>query len=104
MAGEITQYVLLGLIILFVMALVWLAMYSNKNRHTHRRRPSNIVLEENVHLLPTFHTHEFNNHGFPHKHHNTGGLVGGCSGTRYGCCSNGVTSKIDHKGSNCLLY
>jgi hypothetical protein len=27
--------------------------------------------------------------------------VGGCAGTRYGCCPNNQTPKIDEKGSNC---
>lgn len=27
--------------------------------------------------------------------------IGGCSGTRYGCCPNGVTPKVDYVGSNC---
>lgn len=31
-------------------------------------------------------------------------LIGGCAGTRYGCCSNGTTAKKDAVGSNCLLY
>ena len=31
-------------------------------------------------------------------------LIGGCSGTRYGCCANGTTAKKDAVGSNCLLY
>lgn len=29
--------------------------------------------------------------------------IGGCAGTRYGCCPNNVTPKIDTIGSNCLL-
>ena len=28
-------------------------------------------------------------------------LIGGCAGTRYGCCNDGVTSKVDSQGSNC---
>ena len=28
--------------------------------------------------------------------------VGGCAGTRYGCCPNNVTAKIDEIGSNCV--
>ena len=28
--------------------------------------------------------------------------VGGCVGTRYGCCPNNITAKIDEVGSNCL--
>jgi len=27
--------------------------------------------------------------------------IGGCSGTRYGCCPNNVTPKYDEQGSNC---
>lgn len=29
--------------------------------------------------------------------------IGGCAGTRYGCCPNNKTPKIDELGSNCLL-
>jgi len=29
--------------------------------------------------------------------------IGGCSGTRYGCCPNNITAKVDSQGSNCLL-
>ena len=29
--------------------------------------------------------------------------IGGCAGTRYGCCPNNQTPKIDQQGSNCLL-
>jgi len=28
-------------------------------------------------------------------------LIGGCAGTRYGCCPNGVTPKTNQIGSNC---
>lgn len=29
--------------------------------------------------------------------------IGGCAGTRYGCCPDNQTPKIDMQGSNCLL-
>ena len=29
--------------------------------------------------------------------------IGGCAGTRYGCCPNNTTPKINEQGSNCLL-
>jgi hypothetical protein len=28
-------------------------------------------------------------------------LIGGCAGTRYGCCPNGRTARVDQNGSNC---
>jgi hypothetical protein len=28
--------------------------------------------------------------------------IGGCAGTRYGCCPNNYTPKINEQGSNCL--
>jgi hypothetical protein len=28
--------------------------------------------------------------------------IGGCAGTRYGCCADNSTSKVDINGSNCL--
>jgi hypothetical protein len=27
--------------------------------------------------------------------------IGGCSGTRYGCCPNSNVSKVNHNGTNC---
>jgi hypothetical protein len=29
--------------------------------------------------------------------------IGGCAGTRYGCCPNNNTPKFNEQGSNCLL-
>ena len=29
--------------------------------------------------------------------------IGGCAGTRYGCCPNNNTPKINQQGSNCLV-
>ena len=29
--------------------------------------------------------------------------IGGCSGTRYGCCANNLTPKINAQGSNCVI-
>ena len=29
--------------------------------------------------------------------------IGGCAGTRYGCCPNNSTPKINEQGSNCIL-
>jgi len=29
--------------------------------------------------------------------------IGGCAGTRYGCCPNNYTPKINQQGSNCLI-
>ena len=34
-----------------------------------------------------------------HKHHRK---VGGCGGTRWGCCPDGDTPKYDSRGSNCV--
>ena len=31
-------------------------------------------------------------------------IIGGCAGTRYGCCADGRTAKKDSSGTNCLLY
>ncbi len=28
-------------------------------------------------------------------------VIGGCAGTRYGCCPNGRTPRVDMRGSNC---
>ncbi len=27
--------------------------------------------------------------------------IGGCAGTRYGCCPNGVTARMNPAGTNC---
>ena len=28
-------------------------------------------------------------------------IIGGCAGTRYGCCPDGVMAKVNRRGSNC---
>ena len=30
--------------------------------------------------------------------------IGGCAGTRYGCCANNLTPKINAQGSNCRKF
>lgn len=29
-------------------------------------------------------------------------IIGGCKGTRWGCCPDGITPKFDGKGTNCI--
>jgi len=36
-----------------------------------------------------------------HERKNNNNVVGGCAGTRYGCCYDGETAKQDYHGSNC---
>ena len=39
----------------------------------------------------------------PHVDVNVRKPIGGCAGTRYGCCPNGSTPKTDSSGSNCSI-
>ena len=36
-----------------------------------------------------------------HERERNHDIVGGCAGTRYGCCYDGTTAKADDRGSNC---
>jgi len=36
-----------------------------------------------------------------HERERNHNIVGGCAGTRYGCCYDGETAKSDYSGSNC---
>ena len=36
-----------------------------------------------------------------HHHHHPHKLIGGCKGTRYGCCPHSHKARVDKKGSNC---
>ena len=41
-------------------------------------------------------------HPHPHPHPQPQpNLIGGCAGTRYSCCPDGITAKADQQGSNC---
>ena len=37
----------------------------------------------------------------PGHHHNRPHRIGGCAGTRWGCCPDGKTTKANHRGTNC---
>ena len=36
-----------------------------------------------------------------HERERNHDIIGGCTGTRYGCCYDGTTAKVDYRGSNC---
>lgn len=36
-----------------------------------------------------------------HERERNRNIIGGCAGTRYGCCYDGTTAKVDYSGSNC---
>mgnify|MGYP001291515026 FL=1 len=36
-----------------------------------------------------------------HHHHHPHKRIGGCKGTRYGCCPHSRKARADKKGSNC---
>ena len=43
-------------------------------------------------------------HHPPHHHpphHHPYHIIGGCKGTRWGCCENGFTPKDNRRGTNC---
>jgi hypothetical protein len=44
----------------------------------------------------------YENIGKKRHHHKKVVVIGGCKGTRYGCCSDGMTPKLDPFGSNCV--
>ena len=58
------------------------------------------ILNPNVH--PVFHPIE-PRPIYPDRYNPVNPIIGGCSGTRYGCCPNNKTSKLNPQGSNCLL-
>ena len=45
-----------------------------------------------------------NNHRYPYRYpyrYPLPPIIGGCAGTRFGCCPDGRTSRFDAAGSNC---
>jgi len=67
-------------VFLFIVAIfVFIYLYNNKST----KRSVNII---NVK---------------PRRPHHRQKIIGGCSGTRYGCCPNGHTARVDRRGSNC---
>ena len=36
-----------------------------------------------------------------HERERNRNIIGGCAGTRYGCCYDGTTARVDYDGSNC---
>jgi len=41
------------------------------------------------------------NHHHHHRHPRHPRKIGGCKGTRYGCCPHSRKAKVDERGSNC---
>lgn len=58
--------------------------------HPHHDRP-------HPHPHPHPHPQPYPHHDHPHHEHK----VGGCGSTRFGCCPNGRTARVDDRGSNC---
>lgn len=85
------QGVVIGLSVAIVLALIVLiAIAASRGGRGHSTRNR---------LVGPYDYHDGHHHHRPHHH-----LIGGCAGTRFGCCSNGVTAKADRRGSNCPLY
>ena len=38
------------------------------------------------------------------NNNNSTPVIGECSSTKFGCCPNGITSKLNMMGSNCNIY
>ena len=75
--SNLTTILLLLIIFLIVGGIAYYYQHS---------KSSSTSSAPNVIIVPT--------QGGPH-------IVGGCAGTRYGCCPNGRTARADAQGSNC---
>ena len=74
--------IIVSLFVFLVVVVIFVFIYLYNNKAT--KRPINII-----NVKPRRH------------HHHKPRIIGGCSGTRYGCCPDGHTAKKNHRGSNC---
>tara|TARA_B100000900_G_scaffold403014_1_gene409541 strand:- start:2642 stop:3451 length:810 start_codon:yes stop_codon:yes gene_type:complete len=69
-----------------------------------REAPSTCCNICNVNVPPYTHPSEYRSDiesDDESQHEDNSGNVGGCSGTEFGCCPDGVTARLDSSGSNC---
>ena len=76
--------ILLILLLLVILFLVYFLIELNQTK-TVDVKPNTYIVKPNTYIVKS------------KRHH----LIGGCSGTRYGCCPDGYTAKNNHRGSNC---
>lgn len=93
------QGLMIGVLVALVLALIVLVAVAVSRRSKVHTRRTRLVGPYDYH---DGHYHPYHRPHRPHRPHHH--LIGGCSSTRFGCCSNGITAKADRRGSNCPLY
>jgi hypothetical protein len=82
---EHSKAIIIGVVITLVLLFI---LYSHSQQSTTTTYTANVVVNKRrprPHVNPDVDAH----------------VVGGCAGTRYGCCPGGVEPKRDAVGSNC---
>jgi hypothetical protein len=76
---ETTNIILILLLVLFILTIIGHLIAINSQPEKTTTTTSTIIVKSNHPVHP----------------------IGGCSGTQYGCCPNGITAKANYLGSNC---
>lgn len=85
---ETVNIILILLLVLFIITIIGHIMVVNSKP---QETTSTVIVRRPNYPYPPPYPYP---HPQPH-------IIGGCAGTQYGCCPNGVTAKANYAGSNC---
>jgi hypothetical protein len=98
-----TNQILIGILILIIFLVLFTNHWSFYKGLVTGESVSHNTSQPSVNVYPRVYpsVHVIHQDYIPPSPNPSPSVMGGCKGTRYGCCPNGITPRYDPQGSNC---